>query len=114
MSLEKRQMIQGEVEEMHMRTGIGVTVLAGFAGVPRSTWQEWQERKGAETRHNGNLPKYHWLTPWEQDAIVGYCRGRLEQGYRRLTCLMIDENIVAVSCSAVYGVLRKEPIRFQK
>jgi hypothetical protein len=28
MSLEKRQMIQGEVEEMHGKTGIGIRVLA--------------------------------------------------------------------------------------
>jgi transposase InsO family protein len=107
MSLEKRQMIQGEVEEMHGKTGIGITVLAGWAGVPRSTWQEWQGRKGEETKHNGNLPKYHWLTPQERGAIIGYCRERLEQGYRRLTYQMMDENIVAASCSAVYTVLRR-------
>ena len=107
MSLEKRQMIQDAVQEMHRKTGIGIRELAGFAGVPRSTWQEWQGRKGEETKHNGNLPKYHWLTPAEQEAIITYCRERLLQGYRRLTCLMIDENIVAASCSAVYTVLRR-------
>jgi hypothetical protein len=59
MSLEKRRMIQAVVEEMHGKTGTGITVLAGWAGVPRSTRQEWQGRKGEETKHHGNLPKYH-------------------------------------------------------
>jgi transposase InsO family protein len=107
MRLEKRELIQGEVERMHQRTGIAVTVLAGYAGVSRSTWQEWQNRRGEATRHNGNLPKRHWLTPDEQGAIIAYCRERLEQGYRRLTYQMLDANIVAVSCSAVYTTLKR-------
>jgi len=107
MSLEKREQIQGEVERMHQRTGIGVTLLAGYAGVSRSTWQEWRKRTGEETKHNGNLPKYHWLTPLEQEAITAYCRERLDLGYRRLTYLMLDENIVAASCSAVYNALKR-------
>jgi hypothetical protein len=94
MSLEKRQLIQAEVEEMRQKTGIGIIVLAGWAGVPRSTWQGGQ---GEKTKHNGNLPKYHWLTPVEQEAILAYCRERLGQGYRQLTYQMMDENIAAVS-----------------
>jgi transposase InsO family protein len=107
MRLEKRELIQGEVERMHERTGIPVTVLAGYAGVSRSTWHEWQKRRGEATKHNGNLPKYHWLTPGEQEAIISYCRERLEQGYRRLTYQMLDADIAAVSCSAVYTTLKR-------
>lgn len=107
MSLEKRQMIQTEVEGMHMRTGIAVKLLASFAGVSKSTWQEWKKRTGEPTKHNGNLPKYHWLTPAEQTAIISYCKERFEHGYRRLTYMMIDENIAAASCSAVYNTLKK-------
>jgi DNA-binding transcriptional regulator YiaG len=51
MSLEKRQLIQAEVKEMRQKTGIGISVLAGWAGIPRSTWQEWQGRKGEEPKH---------------------------------------------------------------
>jgi transposase InsO family protein len=107
MSLGKRQMIQAEVERMHARTGIALRVLAGFAGVSPSTWQDWKRRKGQPTRHNGNLPKYHWLTPAEQEAIIAYCRERLEHGYRRLAYMMIDANIAAASCSAVYTTLKR-------
>ncbi|MDR0639221.1 MAG: hypothetical protein LBG27_10065 [Spirochaetaceae bacterium] len=79
----------------------------GWAGVPRSAWQEWLGRKGEETKHNGNLPKRHWLTPLEREAVITCCRERLEQGCRRLAHLMTDENIAAASCSAVYNVLRR-------
>jgi hypothetical protein len=59
MSLEKRQMIQDAVKEMQGKTRIGIGVLSGWAGVLRSIWQEWQGREGVETKHNGNVPKYH-------------------------------------------------------
>jgi transposase InsO family protein len=107
MSLEKREEIQAEIERMHERTGIGVTILAGYEEVSRSTFQEWQKRRGQATKHNGKLPKYHWLTPREKETIIAYCHERLEQGYRRLIYQMLDANIVAASCSAVYTMLKQ-------
>ena len=43
--------------------------------------------------------------PWEKQAIIEYASKHLEAGYRRLTWLMIDENIVAVSPSTTWRVL---------
>jgi hypothetical protein len=54
MSLEKRQMIEGEVTRLSLLTGIGELTLAGFAGVSGRTWREWQGRQGQESRHNGH------------------------------------------------------------
>jgi len=48
------------------------------------------------------IPRDFWVLDWEKQAIVDYCKDRLEEGYRRLTCKMIDEDIAAVSPSAVY------------
>ncbi|MDR0655606.1 MAG: IS3 family transposase, partial [Treponema sp.] len=45
MSLQKRQMIEREVERLHVKTGIGALTLAGFAGVSGRTWREWQGRQ---------------------------------------------------------------------
>jgi hypothetical protein len=39
------------------KTGLSLSVLLGFAGIPERTWREWQERKGLETRHNSNIPR---------------------------------------------------------
>jgi transposase-like protein len=107
MSLEKRRLIGAEVERLHRLTGLSVYGLAGYAGVPRRTWEEWQERAGQETRHNGQVPREHWLTPAEEAAIVGYCRERMEFGYRVLCWQMVDADIVAVSPATVYNVLKR-------
>jgi len=45
--------------------------------------------------------------PEETDKIIEYCQDKVEDGYRRLTYMMLDDDIVAVSPSSVYRVLRK-------
>lgn len=52
------------------------------------------------------VPKSHYLLPWERQAIVDYRLAYPEEGYRRLTFRMLDEDVVAVSPSSVYRVLR--------
>lgn len=42
----------------------------------------------------------------EKEAIVDYCRQRVNEGYRRLTYIMIDEDIAAVSPYSVYRILK--------
>jgi transposase InsO family protein len=48
------------------------------------------------------------LEPWEQQAIVRYFHEHSNEGYRRLTWMMVDENVVAASPSSVYRVLKNE------
>ena len=69
---------------------------------------------GKENRHNGKIPKKHWLTPEEREAILNYARSKIgdgayfiKEGYRRLTYQMIDEDIVYCSPASVYRVLKK-------
>jgi transposase InsO family protein len=47
------------------------------------------------------------LLEWEIEAIINYAKSNPGQGYRRLTYMMLDENIVAVSPSTTYRVLKK-------
>ena len=60
------------------------------------------------------MPKKHWLTPEEREAIVKYAQDKtgegsyfVRDGYRRLTYMMIDEDIVYCSPASVYRVLKK-------
>ena len=46
-----------------------------------------------------------WLS-WEKQQILAYHSDHPLDGYRRLTYMMIDADIVAVSPSSVYRVLR--------
>jgi hypothetical protein len=110
MSLEKRRVIEVEVQRLQGLTDLSVYELSGYAGVPRRTWDDWQERAGQETRHNGSIPREHWLTPAEEAAIAGYCRERMEFGYRLLCWQMVDKNIAAVSPATVYNALKRNQV----
>ena len=107
MSLKKRDIIEREVNRLHVITGIAILTLALFAGVRGRTYREWQERKEVETKHNGHIPRNHWTTPLEQKAIIKYCEGRMELGYRTLCWQMVDADIAYLSPGTVYNVLKK-------
>lgn len=78
-----------------------------FIGLSRSRFYNWCQRKGMANRHNGKIPKKHWLLEEEVQAIVNYCRQQLEKGYRRLTYEMLDADIAAVSPASTYRILKK-------
>jgi transposase InsO family protein len=67
----------------------------------------WENRYGAVNHHNGNMPRDHWLEAWENDAIRSYHESHPLEGYRRLSFMMLDADVVAVSPSTVYRVLKK-------
>ena len=57
--------------------------------------------------HNGKIPRDDWLEEWEKEAIVSYYQEHREEGYRRITYMMMDREIVAVSPSTTYRVLKR-------
>jgi transposase InsO family protein len=88
------------------RGAFKVGQLLGWLGLSNSTYYSWQARQGQANQHNGQIPKAHWLLSWEQAAIVAYARTHPTEGYRRLSYLMLDESVVAVSPSSVYRILQ--------
>jgi len=81
--------------------------LLGWLGVSSSKYYSWRDRQGQANQHNGHIPKENWLLAWEKSAIEAYARQHPEEGYRRLSYMMLDEDVVAVSASSVYRVLRQ-------
>lgn len=73
-----------------------------------SKFYNWKHRQDQENRHNKTLPKLNWLLAWEVAEIINYRLLHLEEGYRRLTYMMLDENVVAVSPASVYRILKRE------
>jgi len=71
-----------------------------------SKFQDWQKRYGKPNCHNGQNPRNWWIMDCEKAAIVAYCRERTNEGYRRLTYKMLDEDIAAVSPATVYRILK--------
>jgi len=82
--------------------------------LPISKYYDWKKRKDKENQHNSNIPKAHWLLPWEVDAIIEYRSKHIEEGYRRLCFMMLDTNVVAVSPSSVYRVLLNAGLLLKK
>ena len=79
--------------------------ILGWMGVPEGTYYKWRKRYGQVNEHNGWIPRDHWLEDWERRAIVDYYGEHPLEGYRRLTYMMLDADVVAVSASSVYRVL---------
>jgi putative transposase len=77
-----------------------------WADIPKPRFYEWRQRYGKANEHNGKVPRDHWLDPAERKAILDFHDKNPLNGYRRLTFMMLDQNIVAASPATVYRVLK--------
>ena len=68
--------------------------------------RRWRDRYGKAHEHNAFVPRDHWIEPAERDAIIRFAREYPLEGYRRLTFMMLDRDVVAVSPSTTYRVLK--------
>ena len=89
------------------RAELTSTRLIGWLDIGRSKFYDWRRRYGRVNEHNGWVPRDFWIEPWESEAIVAYYVNHPNNGYRRVTYMMMDEDVVAVSASSVYRVLKK-------
>ena len=83
------------------RTETSTQQLLRWIGLYESTFYKWSRSYGKEYQHNGAIPRDHWLEDWERDAIVNFHFEHPLDGYRRLTYMMLDADIVAVSPATV-------------
>jgi transposase InsO family protein len=94
------------VRDWSGKTEIAVVLFLGWLGLSGSKWHEWQRRYGKVNEHNALVPRDHWLEDWEKGKIVEFHGLYPREGYRRLTFMMLDREIVAVSPSSTYRVLK--------
>jgi transposase InsO family protein len=80
--------------------------IVRWLGISPSKWYDWCRRYGRVNEHNAWVPRDFWLEASEKEAILAYHDERRTEGYRRLTYMMLDADIVAVSPSTVYRILR--------
>src|SRR5438552_11599268 len=59
---------------------------------------------GASTSTTVGFPV---LEPWEKEAIIEFHLKNPLEGYRRLTFMMLDADVVAVSSASVWRVLKQ-------
>ena len=88
------------------RADVPCQLLLRWAKLRTSKYHQWKKRYGQINSHNGKIPRDWWLEEWEKQAITDFHDKHPLEGYRRLTFMMLDEDIVAVSPSSTYRVLK--------
>jgi transposase InsO family protein len=89
-----------------VKTNLHISQLLGWIGLQSSKFYNWKKRYGKVNEHNTQVPRDHWLEDWEKEAIVAFHGDHSQDGYRRLTYQMMDQEIVAASPTTVYRVLK--------
>ncbi len=106
MEPDKRDTVVDFIRHWSSRTELPKRQLLQWLELARSKFYDWCQRYGKVNEHNGLIPRDHWLERWEKEAIVDYHEQHPLEGYRRLTYMMMDADVVAASASSVYRVLR--------
>ena len=88
------------------RTELPARRLLGWLGLGTSKFHDWKHRYGKVNEHNGKVPRDWWLHDWEKQASLDYHERHPLEGYRRLTFMMLDDDVVATSPASVYRVLK--------
>lgn len=94
------------VSEWSEFTGLSQTKFVAWIGINGSKFWDWKLRYGKVNESNAKVPRDWWLEEWEKEAIRLFAMEHPLDGYRRLTFMMLDRDIVAVSPSSVYRVLK--------
>lgn len=96
------------VQRYSEKTGLSQSFLVARIGIGRDKFYDWRRRRGRSNDHNATIPCDFWLHEWEKRAILDFHSQHSEEGYRRLSFMMIDADVVAASPSSVYRVLKAE------
>jgi transposase InsO family protein len=102
-----RDEVVGFVEHWAALTELPTARLLKWLGLPRGKYHDWRARRGKVNDHNGAQPRHFWLLAHERDAIIAFATEHPLEGYRRLSYMMLDADVVAVSASSVYRVLKE-------
>ena len=97
------------VEQTQRRSEWPLLPILTCLGVPRSVYFSWRARGEEEplAETPSGPTSYDRLLPDEIEAIQEFALQHPKTGYRKLTYMMLDQDIASVSESAVYRVLRE-------
>ena len=98
-----RERIREDLAHQEQRTGIPVRQLLSWWSISRSTFYGWG------TQITTPSSRYNPATglPEEEQAVIEFRSQHQEVGYRKLTWLMNDAGVVALSEPAIYAILLK-------
>jgi putative transposase len=94
------------IRKWSQKTGLSIERLLQWLELSAGKYYDWAQRYGKINQHNARVPRDFWLADWEKVAILDFQLRYPVEGYRRLTYMMMDADVVAVSPSSVFRVLR--------
>jgi transposase InsO family protein len=94
------------VHHYHPLTGIATGRLLNWMGLSPRKFSRWKDRYGKANEHNALVPRDHWIEPHERQAIIRFAGQYPLEGYRRLTFMMLDADVAAVSPATTWRVLK--------
>lgn len=97
------------------RTGWAVRRILKRLGIRRSVYYEWRARE-QEERLDDLLPGGRCLSailPEEKEAVLAFALAHPKDGYRRLTWMMVDEDVAHVSPASVYRILNDADLLYR-
>jgi putative transposase len=104
---DPRDQVIDFVRRWNERTEIATQRLVRWLGVASSKFYDWQSRYGQVNEPKGWVPRDFWLEAWEKRAILDFYDRYPREGYRRLTFMRLDADVVAVSPASVWRVLHR-------
>jgi transposase InsO family protein len=105
-----RDEVVGFLDHWQRRSELPETWFLTRLKLHRSRLRDWRSRSGHPNRHNGQVPRSHWLTDAECQAIIDFYVQHREDGYRRCSYMMIDRDIACASPATVYRVLKRASV----
>ena len=98
------------VEKAHLLTGRPVGMVLNDLGLPRASYYRWKDdkREGsceAVSIQGGRSGGAVGPTPEEAEKVKSFALSRPTIGYKRLSWMMIDADIVYLRPYQVYGIL---------
>jgi putative transposase len=89
------------------KANIALKSFIRWLTVEKSKFYSWVERYGKANEYNAPILRDFWLEQWEREAIIRFYIDNPFEGYRRLTFMMLDRDIVAVSPATTWRVLSR-------
>jgi putative transposase len=101
-----RSVVVEDIRQHLKRTRLSLDTILYFYNIRSSTYYGWFDEHGDLRSKEPRIPQNdRKVLPDEVEAVVAYRKLHPDLGYRKLTYQMMDENICALSETAVYNIL---------
>ena len=95
-------------------TQLSKSQLINKLSIAKGKFYDWTARFGKANEHNGQIPRDFWLSDDEKVAVLNFHNQNPLEGYKRLTYMMLDKGVIAVSPTTIYGILKRAGVLDRK